>query len=153
MLICVPYRQDHNYPCDGGWSFTLLLLSVYIFIELFIQTYKQKTINLCYHKSFLAFQIAAKCTEEKGKFFTPEVNLKLISLDNGVRQIGSVVSRNNVYSHLSSYLPINRETLMKRMKLLRQKELTDRLQEPIDKLKQGITPLTTPNKLDWDSVH
>ena len=26
---------------------------------------------------------------------------------------------------------------MKRMKLLRQKELTDRLQEPIDKLKQG----------------
>ena len=52
---------------------------------------------------------------------------------------------------------------MKRMKLLRQKELTDRLQEPIDKLKQGavnLSPLLIPSRncyrvshhaIFWDS--
>jgi len=63
--------------------------------------------------------------------------LFLCSLDNEVRHIPSIGTRNSVYSHLSSFLPINRETLMKRMKLLRQKELTNNLQEPIEQLKAG----------------
>ncbi|KAF6020470.1 UBN1 [Bugula neritina] len=83
-------------------------------------------------------EVASKCTDEKSKFFTPEINNQLISLDNEVRHIPSIGTRNSVYSHLSSFLPINRETLMKRMKLLRQKELTNNLQEPIEQLKAAI---------------
>ena len=59
------------------------------------------------------------------------------SLDIEIRKTGSKATSKAVYSHLSSFLPINRETLMKRMKMLRQKEITNKLYQPIEDLKAG----------------
>ncbi|XP_067943607.1 ubinuclein-2-like isoform X2 [Watersipora subatra] len=83
-------------------------------------------------------QAASKCVDEKSRFFTNDINNQLTSLDIEVRKIGSSLTRNAVYSHLSSFLPINRETLMKRMKLLRLKELSGKLRQPLDDLKAAI---------------
>lgn len=48
-----------------------------------------------------------------------------------------VGDRSAIFGHLAAYLPCSKETLLKRAKSLRAKELEDKIKEPLDKLRQG----------------
>uniref|UniRef100_A0A665SVU9 Ubinuclein 1 n=1 Tax=Echeneis naucrates TaxID=173247 RepID=A0A665SVU9_ECHNA len=63
--------------------------------------------------------IAAKTSEgeSKLKFFTPEINSILLDIELQCREQGGPL-RSKVYTHLSSFLPCSRETLLKRVKKL-----------------------------------
>ncbi|KAG7222585.1 hypothetical protein INR49_016182 [Caranx melampygus] len=62
---------------------------------------------------------AAKTSEgeSKLKFFTPEINSILLDIELQCREHGGQL-RSKVYTHLSSFLPCSRDTLLKRVKRL-----------------------------------
>ncbi|XP_045557545.1 ubinuclein-1 [Salmo salar] len=73
--------------------------------------------------------------ESKVKFFTPEVNTILLDIELQCRDVSGQV-RSKVYTHLASFLPCSRDTLLKRVKklLLKQEEPLQRLRQAIDKV-------------------
>ncbi|KAM8843719.1 ubinuclein-1 isoform 1-T1 [Synchiropus picturatus] len=83
---------------------------------------------------------AAKTSEgaSKLKFFTPEINTVLLDVELQCQQNGPLRSR--VYSHLSSYLPCSRETLLKRVRklLLKHSEKLSDAIDPVQRLKEAI---------------
>uniref|UniRef100_A0A6Q2YVJ2 Ubinuclein 1 n=1 Tax=Esox lucius TaxID=8010 RepID=A0A6Q2YVJ2_ESOLU len=79
------------------------------------------------HGVFVAFS--------KLKFFTQEVNTILLDIELQCRDVSGQV-RSKVYTHLASFLPCSRETLLKRVKklLLTQEEPLQRLREAIGRV-------------------
>ncbi|XP_042340557.1 ubinuclein-1-like [Plectropomus leopardus] len=78
--------------------------------------------------------------ESKLKFFTPEINSVLLEIELQCREQGGQL-RSRVYTHLSSFLPCSRETLLKRVKkllLTHMKEETPDMKDPVQKLKEAI---------------
>uniref|UniRef100_A0A4W5LM10 Ubinuclein middle domain-containing protein n=1 Tax=Hucho hucho TaxID=62062 RepID=A0A4W5LM10_9TELE len=73
--------------------------------------------------------------ESKVKFFTPEVNTILLDIELQCRDVSGHV-RSKVYTHLASFLPCSRDTLLKRVKklLLTQEEPLQRLRQAIGKV-------------------
>ncbi|XP_058497206.1 ubinuclein-1-like isoform X1 [Solea solea] len=65
--------------------------------------------------------------ESKLKFFTPEINSILLDIELQCREQGGPL-RSKLYTHLSSFLPCSRDTLLKRIKKL----LLTRMEEPPD---------------------
>ncbi|XP_051241506.1 ubinuclein-1-like isoform X2 [Dicentrarchus labrax] len=84
--------------------------------------------------------VAAKFSEgeSKLKFFTPEINSILLDIELQCREQGGQL-RSKVYTHLSSFLPCSRDTLLKRVKklLLTHMEPPD-VEDPMHKLKEAI---------------
>ncbi|XP_036960089.1 ubinuclein-1-like [Acanthopagrus latus] len=84
---------------------------------------------------------AAKTSEgeSKLKFFTPEINSILLDIELQCREQGGQL-RSKVYTHLSSFLPCSRDTLLKRVKklLLTHTEEPPDVEEPVHKLKEAI---------------
>uniref|UniRef100_G3Q7J3 Ubinuclein 1 n=1 Tax=Gasterosteus aculeatus aculeatus TaxID=481459 RepID=G3Q7J3_GASAC len=68
--------------------------------------------------------------ESKLKFFTPEINLVLLDIEVQCREQG-VHLRSKVYTHLSSFLPCSRDTLLKRVKKLHLKTMLDNEVKPL----------------------
>ncbi|XP_076003767.1 ubinuclein-1-like [Genypterus blacodes] len=93
--------------------------------------------------------VAAKTSEgeSKVKFFTPEINSILLDVELQCRDQGGQL-RSKVYTHLSSFLPCSRETLLKRVKKLLLTHADDADKEdhtdkeacmhPMQKLKEAI---------------
>ncbi|XP_054635449.1 ubinuclein-1 isoform X2 [Dunckerocampus dactyliophorus] len=75
--------------------------------------------------------------ESKLKFFTPEVNSVLLDIDCQCREHGGQL-RSRVYTHLSSFLPCSKETLLKRVKKLKLAENLSNVEDPVQKLKEAI---------------
>nr|XP_019962768.1 PREDICTED: ubinuclein-1-like [Paralichthys olivaceus] len=78
--------------------------------------------------------------ESKLKFFTPEINSILLEIELQCRgQTGQL--RSKLYTHLSSFLPCSRETLLKRVKklLLTHMEEPPDVDDAIQKLKEAIS--------------
>ncbi|KAM3622598.1 uncharacterized protein V6R79_000827 [Siganus canaliculatus] len=78
--------------------------------------------------------------ESKLKFFTPEINSVLLDIEWQCQKQGSHV-RSKVYTHLSSFLPCSRDTLLKRVKkllLVNVEEPAPDTADPIHKLKEAI---------------
>ncbi|XP_041724056.1 ubinuclein-2 isoform X1 [Coregonus clupeaformis] len=71
--------------------------------------------------------------ESKVKFFTPEVNTILLDIELQCRDVSGQV-RSKVYTHLASFLPCSRDTLLKRVKKLLQTQ-----EEPLQRLRQAIS--------------
>lgn len=46
-------------------------------------------------------------------------------------------NRSAIYAHLAAYLPCSKDTLLKRAKTLRVKEMDDKIKGPLQKLKDG----------------
>uniref|UniRef100_A0A8D3BIF7 Ubinuclein-1-like n=1 Tax=Scophthalmus maximus TaxID=52904 RepID=A0A8D3BIF7_SCOMX len=65
--------------------------------------------------------------ESKLKFFTPEINSILLDIELQCRGQG-VQLRSRLYTHLSSFLPCSRDTLLKRVKKLLLTHTVSRLQ-------------------------
>ncbi|KAM9857035.1 ubinuclein-1-like [Aulostomus maculatus] len=78
--------------------------------------------------------------ESKLKFFTPEINSALLDIEFQCREQGGQL-RSKVYTHLSSFLPCSRDTLLKRVKklLLAQAEDPPNEEDPMQKLKEAIS--------------
>ena len=49
----------------------------------------------------------------------------------------TVGNRSSMYGHLAAFLPCSKETLLKRAKTLRVKEMDDKIRGPLEKLKDG----------------
>ncbi|KAF3687946.1 Ubinuclein-2 [Channa argus] len=77
--------------------------------------------------------------ESKLKFFTLEINSILLDIELQCREQGGQV-RSKVYTHLSSFLPCSRDTLLKRVKklLLAHIEEPPNLEDSMQKLKEAI---------------
>ncbi|XP_029314955.1 ubinuclein-1-like isoform X2 [Cottoperca gobio] len=77
--------------------------------------------------------------ESKLKSFTPEINSILLDIELQCRELG-VQLRSKVYTHLSSFLPCSRDTLLKRVKklFLAHMEPPD-VEGPMQKLKEAIS--------------
>ncbi|XP_031719164.1 ubinuclein-1-like [Anarrhichthys ocellatus] len=77
--------------------------------------------------------------ESKLKFFTPEINSVLLDIEVQCREQG-VQLRSKVYTHLSSFLPCSRDTLLKRVKklFLAHTEEPPDVDDPMQKLKEAI---------------
>ncbi|KAM8879987.1 ubinuclein-1-like isoform 2-T2 [Spinachia spinachia] len=76
--------------------------------------------------------------ESKLKFFTPDVNSVLLDIEVQCREQG-VHLRSKVYTHLSSFLPCSRDTLLKRVKklFLAQRDPPD-VDDPLQNLRAAI---------------
>ncbi|KAH3842177.1 hypothetical protein DPMN_115672 [Dreissena polymorpha] len=83
-------------------------------------------------------ELATKSRDGKCKFFTGDVNKLLLEVELLSKQI-SVGSRSTIFAHLAAHLPCSKDTLLKRAKMLRAKELEDKIKEPLEKLKQAVT--------------
>ncbi|XP_037621124.1 ubinuclein-1-like [Sebastes umbrosus] len=92
--------------------------------------------------SIRKLMVVAKTSEgeSKLKFFTPKINSILLDIEVQCREQG-VQLRSKVYTHLSSFLPCSRDTLLKRVKKLflayMEEEPTDE-EDPMQKLKEAI---------------
>ncbi|KAF1394719.1 hypothetical protein PFLUV_G00004070 [Perca fluviatilis] len=78
--------------------------------------------------------------ESKLKFFTPEINSILLDIELQCREQGGQL-RSKVYTHLSSFLPCSRDTLLKRVKKLLLAHITEEprdVEVPMQKLKEAI---------------
>ncbi|KAL6111027.1 ubn1 [Pungitius sinensis] len=77
--------------------------------------------------------------ESKLKFFTPEINSVLLDIEVQCREQG-VHLRSKVYTHLSSFLPCSRDTLLKRVKklFLAQREDPPGVDDPLQKLREAV---------------
>ncbi|XP_053399236.1 ubinuclein-2-like isoform X2 [Mercenaria mercenaria] len=83
-------------------------------------------------------KIHAKETRDgKCKFFTENVNKLLLEVEMASKQM-TVSNRSAMFGHLAAFLPCSKETLLKRAKTLRVKELEDKIKEPLDKLKEAV---------------
>ncbi|XP_033181192.1 ubinuclein-1 isoform X2 [Mastacembelus armatus] len=92
-------------------------------------------------QSIRKLMVAAKTSkgESKLKFFTPEINSILLDIELQCREQGGPL-RSKVYTHMSSFLPCSRDTLLKRVKKLlvtHREELPD-VEDPMQKLKMAI---------------
>ncbi|XP_034083232.1 LOW QUALITY PROTEIN: ubinuclein-1-like [Gymnodraco acuticeps] len=77
--------------------------------------------------------------ESKLKFFTPEINSMLLDIELQCREQG-VQLRSKVFTHLSSFLPCSRDTLLKRVKklfLAHTEEYSD-VENRMEKLKEAV---------------
>ncbi|CAK6972989.1 ubinuclein-1-like [Scomber scombrus] len=85
--------------------------------------------------------LAAKTSEgeSKLKFFTPEINSILLDIECQCREQGGQL-RSKVYTHLSSFLPCSRETLLKRVKKLLLTHSVDppNVEDPMQRLQEAI---------------
>ncbi|CAJ1053896.1 ubinuclein-1-like [Xyrichtys novacula] len=84
--------------------------------------------------------VAAKTSEgeSKLKFFTPEINSILLEIELQCREQGGQL-RSKVYSHLTSFLPCSRDTLLKRVKKLFAAHTgPPNVEDPVHKLKEAI---------------
>ncbi|XP_044043640.1 ubinuclein-1-like isoform X2 [Siniperca chuatsi] len=92
--------------------------------------------------SIRKLMMAAKTSEgeSKLKFFTPEINSTLLDIELQCREQGGAL-RSKVYTHLSSFLPCSRDTLVKRVKklLLSHTEEPPDVEDPMHKLKEAIS--------------
>ncbi|XP_063738924.1 ubinuclein-1-like isoform X2 [Eleginops maclovinus] len=91
--------------------------------------------------SIRKLMVVAKTSEgeSKLKFFTPEINAILLDIELQCREQG-VQLRSKVYTHLSSFLPCSRDTLLKRVKKLfiaHMEEFSD-VENRLQKLKEAI---------------
>lgn len=80
---------------------------------------------------------AMESSDGKCKFFTEDVNKLLLEVEMASKQM-TVSNRSAMFGHLAAYLPCSKETLLKRAKTLRVKELEDKIKEPLDKLKEAV---------------
>ncbi|KAH0631799.1 hypothetical protein JD844_019614 [Phrynosoma platyrhinos] len=82
---------------------------------------------------------AAKAAEGevKHKFFNQDMNSILLDIELQTRELSSQM-RSGVYAHLASFLPCNKDTLLKRARRLYLCEQGGRLKEPLQKLKEAI---------------
>ncbi|XP_077461805.1 ubinuclein-1 isoform X2 [Stigmatopora argus] len=89
--------------------------------------------------SIKTLMMAAKTAEgeSKLKFFTPEINSLLLDIECQCREHGGNL-RSRVYTHLSSFLPCSKETLLKRVKRLKMAEELSNMEDPMSKLKEAI---------------
>ncbi|XP_034713279.1 ubinuclein-1-like isoform X2 [Etheostoma cragini] len=92
--------------------------------------------------SIQKLSIVAKTSEgeSKLKFFTPEINSILLDIELQCRDQGGQL-RSKVYTHLSSFLPCSRDTLLKRVKKLLLAHITEEprdVEGPMQKLKEAI---------------
>nr|XP_040042962.1 ubinuclein-1 [Gasterosteus aculeatus aculeatus] len=78
--------------------------------------------------------------ESKLKFFTPEINLVLLDIEVQCREQG-VHLRSKVYTHLSSFLPCSRDTLLKRVKklFLAHREDPPDVDDSLQKLREAVS--------------
>ncbi|XP_030592703.1 ubinuclein-1 [Archocentrus centrarchus] len=77
--------------------------------------------------------------ESKLKFFNPDINSILLDIELQCREQSSSL-RSKVYTHLSSFLPCSRDTLLKRVKklLMAQMEEPPGVEDPMQKLREAI---------------
>ncbi|RVE75907.1 hypothetical protein OJAV_G00003430 [Oryzias javanicus] len=76
--------------------------------------------------------------ESKLKFFSPDINSVLLDIELQCQEQSGQL-RSKVYTHLSSFLPCSRDTLLKRVrKLIKQLEEPVNAEEPMQKLKESI---------------
>ncbi|XP_042293619.1 ubinuclein-1 [Sceloporus undulatus] len=75
--------------------------------------------------------------EVKHKFFNQDMNSILLDIELQTRELSSQM-RSGVYAHLASFLPFNKDTLLKRARRLYLCEQGGRLKEPLQKLKEAI---------------
>lgn len=75
--------------------------------------------------------------EKSGKFFTETVNHLLLEVEMASKQM-PVSNRSAMYAHLAAFLPCSKDTLLKRAKRLRVKELEDKIKGPMEKLRQAV---------------
>ncbi|XP_041642245.1 ubinuclein-1-like isoform X2 [Cheilinus undulatus] len=77
--------------------------------------------------------------ESKKKFFSPEINSVLLDVELQCREHGSQL-RSKVFTHLSSFLPCSKDTLLKRVKklLVAHMEGQPDVEDPVQKLKEAI---------------
>ncbi|XP_074521394.1 ubinuclein-1-like [Halichoeres trimaculatus] len=91
--------------------------------------------------SIRKLMVAAKTLEgeSKLKFFTPEINSILLDIELQCREQGGQL-RSKVYSHLTSFLPCSRDTILKRVKklLAAHMEQLSNVDDPVHKLKEAI---------------
>lgn len=91
--------------------------------------------------SIQKLMVAAKTLEgeSKLKFFTPEINSILLDIELQCREQGGQL-RSKVYSHLTSFLPCSRDTILKRVKklLAAYMEELPNAEDPVHKLKEVI---------------
>ncbi|XP_077428119.1 ubinuclein-1 [Vanacampus margaritifer] len=89
--------------------------------------------------SIKRLMLAAKTSEgeSKLKFFTPEINSVLLDIECQSREHGGQL-RSRVYTHLSSFLPCSKETLLKRVKKLKLAAGLSNVEDPMQKLKEAI---------------
>ncbi|KAK3100720.1 hypothetical protein FSP39_024244 [Pinctada imbricata] len=81
---------------------------------------------------------AKNSRDGKCKFFTNEVNDKLLVVEVESKKLGSCGQRSKIYNHLAAYLPCSKDTLLKRAKKLHQSRQDDELKEPVQKLQDAI---------------
>ncbi|XP_034276398.1 ubinuclein-1 isoform X2 [Pantherophis guttatus] len=82
---------------------------------------------------------AARAAEREGKhkFFNQDMNSILLDIELQTRELNSQM-RSGVYAYLASFLPCNKDTLVKRARRLYVYEQGGRLKEPLQKLKEAI---------------
>ncbi|KAG8145476.1 hypothetical protein E2320_012007 [Naja naja] len=82
---------------------------------------------------------AARAAEREGKhkFFNQDMNSILLDIELQTRELNSQ-TRSGVYAYLASFLPCNKDTLVKRARRLYVYEQGGRLKEPLQKLKEAI---------------
>uniref|UniRef100_A0A8D0GN03 Ubinuclein 1 n=1 Tax=Sphenodon punctatus TaxID=8508 RepID=A0A8D0GN03_SPHPU len=82
---------------------------------------------------------AARAAEGDGKqrYFTQDMNSILLDIELQTRELNSQI-RSGVYAHMASFLPCNKDTLVKRARRLYLYEQGGRLKEPLQKLKEAI---------------
>uniref|UniRef100_A0A8C5PVZ9 Ubinuclein 2 n=1 Tax=Leptobrachium leishanense TaxID=445787 RepID=A0A8C5PVZ9_9ANUR len=85
-------------------------------------------------------KVAAKTFDSEGrkKFFTQEMNNILLDIELQLQEL-TPSNRNGVYGYIESFVPCNKGTLVKRLKKLHLHIQDDRLREPFQRLKMGIT--------------
>ncbi|XP_034543416.1 ubinuclein-1-like [Notolabrus celidotus] len=105
--------------------------------------------------SIQKLMVAAKTSEgeSKLKFFTPEINSILLNIELQCREQGGQL-RSKVYSHLTSFLPCSRDTLLKRVKklLVAHTEEPPNVEDPVHKLKEAVSKEKEPPNVE-DPVH
>ncbi|XP_044301576.1 ubinuclein-1 isoform X1 [Varanus komodoensis] len=75
--------------------------------------------------------------EAKHKFFNQDMNSILLDIELQTRELNSQI-RSGVYTHLASFLPCSKDTLVKRARRLYLYEQGGRLKEPLQKLQDAI---------------
>ncbi|XP_047435017.1 ubinuclein-1 [Mugil cephalus] len=92
-------------------------------------------------ESIRKLTVAAKTSEgeSKLKFFNPDINSILLDIELQCREQGGQL-RSKVYTHLSSFLPCSRDTLLKRVKKLFNTHVggPPDVEDPMQKLKAAI---------------
>ncbi|XP_041357577.1 ubinuclein-1-like isoform X2 [Gigantopelta aegis] len=97
-------------------------------------------------------QAARESREGKCKFFSGNVNKLLLDIEIGSRQM-AFGHRTTIYTHLSSFLPCSKETLIKRAKKLRLGQQNDQLRKPLRKLKEVVDNVMPLLQEQYEAEH